>query len=79
MLPYPGNDDDKPKPCDPIILELVSNSTLFFAPALDRPVVVEAICAGKPSLYLGNDLLEDLARPYLVSILFRSGTVMPVH
>lgn len=69
IAPYPA---DRPLvdygnwiPLDHNILSFASSSTFFFAPYLDRPVVVEAICAVKPELYLGNDLLADIYNPIL--------------
>jgi hypothetical protein len=56
-------------PCDPDMLSLISSSTMLFAPFLDRQVVVEIICAATPSLYLGNELLEDVVDHILVSLI----------
>jgi len=45
----------------------ITSSTLFVAFGLDTDVSVQFICAGKPCLYLGNDLVASTAFVPLVS------------
>jgi hypothetical protein len=53
--PVPDWGEDPP--LDPQLRNLISSSTLCYLPHLSLTVVVEVICAGKPSLYLGDDLV----------------------
>lgn len=69
VLPWLGvYDKGGYNPSDPEMLSVISSSTMFFAPFLDRPVVVEVVCASTPYLYLGNELLVDVVHQLLVSI-----------
>jgi len=43
---------------------------MLYTPYLDLNVMVEYLCAGKPSLGLGNSLFESIASPV---------TVHPLH
>jgi hypothetical protein len=52
---------------DPRLPDLISSSTICYLPCLDIDVTVEVICAAKPSLYLGNDLVGPTASALLVS------------
>ena len=67
VLPWSSGTGPKSKPCDPVVLESVRESTFFFAPYLDRPVVAQVICAGMLSLFLGHDLLLEIVYPATVS------------
>jgi hypothetical protein len=53
--PVPDRGEDPP--LDPQLHNLISSSTLCYLPHLSLTVVVEVICAAKPSLYLGDDLV----------------------
>ena len=52
--------------------EMLTPSTLFFAPSLVRWTVVEVICAAAPSLYFGNPVRDDLISTYVVNKIFYS-------
>ena len=49
------------------MLSSITTSTFFVAFGLDSDVSVQFICAGKPSLYFGNDLVATTAMSPLVS------------
>jgi hypothetical protein len=54
---------------DPRISEFLSSSTMCFFPFLFIPPLIQAIVIGKPSLYLGLDLVRFTVSPtyWLVS------------
>jgi hypothetical protein len=52
---------------DPRLSDITYSSTLCYLPCLNIDVTVEAICAAKPSLSLGNDLVDPAASALPVS------------
>ncbi|KAI4156463.1 MAG: hypothetical protein LQ340_000278 [Diploschistes diacapsis] len=61
VLPYTVSRDRNIKPLDPAALKVICEATFLFEPYVDRRVVIEVVCAGRPSLYLGPDLARDFA------------------
>lgn len=43
-------------PCDPLMLELLSSTTMFYAPGLMFPVALEVVARARPCLYLGSGI-----------------------
>ena len=52
---------------DPVLGGSISSSTMYYLPFTDSPVVIQVICAAKPSLCLANDLVDNTVSPIMVS------------
>jgi hypothetical protein len=58
---------------DPRLSDIISRSTMCYLPYLDSPTIVEVICAVKPSLYLGSELISNVIRRFFVCLSFPVG------
>jgi hypothetical protein len=61
---------------DPRLLGFISRSTMCYLPCLHLPTVVEVICAAKPSLYFGSDLVGATVHRWLVGQPLGSSRVL---